>query len=117
MKGDRIREDHMSDRLISCDDHMDLSQLPADLWAARLPAALRDRAPHIEERDGQAVWVCDGKIWGRWDGKAPATGNQRPVKPLYNSFDRAGIYDQSRGGLRMPNCASPTWIATASRRR
>jgi uncharacterized protein len=85
----------MADKLISCDDHMDLSQLPADLWTTRLPAALRDRAPHIEERDGQTVWVCDGKVWGRWDGKPPATGNQRPVKPLYNSFDRAGIYDQS----------------------
>lgn len=85
----------MSDRLISCDDHMDLSQLPADLWTTRLPAALRDRAPHIEERDGQAVWVCDGKVWGRWDGKKPASGNQRLVKPLYNAFDRAGIHDQS----------------------
>ena len=74
---------------------MDLSQLPADLWATRLPAALRDRAPHIEERDGQAVWICDGKVWGRWDGKPPATGNARPVKPLYNAFDRAGIHDQS----------------------
>jgi predicted TIM-barrel fold metal-dependent hydrolase len=85
----------MSDRLISCDDHMDLSQLPADLWTTRLPSALRDRAPHVEERDGQAVWICDGKIWGRWDGKKPATGNQRLVKPLYNAFDRAGIHDQS----------------------
>ena len=42
----------MSDRLISCDDHMDLSQLPADLWTTRLPAPLLDRAPHVEERDG-----------------------------------------------------------------
>ena len=85
----------MANRLISCDDHMDLGQLPADLWLTRLPAALRDRAPRIEERDGQAVWICDGKVWGSWGGKPPATGNQRPVKPLYNSFDRAGIYDQS----------------------
>jgi uncharacterized protein len=85
----------MANTMISCDDHMDLSQLPADLWQTRLPAALRDRAPHIEERDGQAVWVCDGKVWGRWDGKPPASGNQRPVKPLYNAFDRAGIHDQS----------------------
>src|SRR5881409_1690984 len=86
-------EDHMTDKLISCDDHMDLSQLPADLWATRLPSALRDRAPRVEERDGQAVWICDGKVWGRWDGKPPASGNARPVKPLYNSFDRAGIHD------------------------
>ena len=85
----------MANDLISCDDHMDLGQLPADLWETRLPAALRDRAPHIEERDGQAVWICDDKVWGRWDGKPPATGNDRPVKPLYNSFARAGIYDQS----------------------
>jgi len=85
----------MADRLISCDDHMDLSQLPADLWTSRRPASLVDRAPHIEERDGQAVWVCDGKVWGRWDGRPPATGSARPVKALYNAFDRAAIYDQS----------------------
>ncbi|MGC2412839.1 MAG: amidohydrolase family protein [Stellaceae bacterium] len=85
----------MADKLISCDDHMDLGQLPADLWLTRLPPELRDRAPRVEERDGQAVWICDGKVWGTWGGKKPATGNDRPVKPLYNSFDRAGIYDQS----------------------
>ena len=51
----------MADRLISCDDHMDLSQLPTKLWTTRLPASLLDRAPHVEERDGQSVWVCDGR--------------------------------------------------------
>ena len=75
----------MTDRLISCDDHMDLSQLPADLWTTRLPAALLDRAPHVEERDGQAVWVCDGKMWGRWDGKAPATGSARHIRARASS--------------------------------
>ena len=85
----------MANQLISCDDHMDLGQLPEDLWTTRLPPELRHRAPYIEERDGQAVWICDGKVWGSWGGKPPATGDRRPVKPLYNSFDRAGIYDQS----------------------
>jgi uncharacterized protein len=85
----------MPNDLISCDDHMDLGQLPADLWARRLPAEFRDRAPHVEERDGQAVWVCDGKVWGRWDGKPPATGDARPVKPIYNALDRAGIHNNS----------------------
>jgi predicted TIM-barrel fold metal-dependent hydrolase len=88
-------EGAVADMLISCDDHMDLSQLPPDLWETRLPSALRDRAPHVEERDGQAVWVCDGKVWGRWDGKPPETGAARPVKSIYNAFDRAGIHDQS----------------------
>ena len=81
--------------LISSDDHMDLGQLPADLWSARLPASLRDRAPVVAERDGQAVWLCDGKVWGTWGGKAPDTGNARTVKPIYNAFDRGGIHDQS----------------------
>jgi predicted TIM-barrel fold metal-dependent hydrolase len=90
------REDYMSDKLISCDDHMDLSQLPPDLWTTRLPAALRDRAPDVEERDGQAVWICDGKVWGAWNGKPPSLGNQRAIKPLYNAFDRGGIHDQSQ---------------------
>ena len=85
----------MAQPLISCDDHMDLGQLPADLWTTRLPPNLRDRAPHIEERDGQAVWICDGKVWGTWGGKAPPTGDKRAVKPIYNAFDRGGLHDQS----------------------
>jgi len=90
-----VEEEIVAHQLISCDDHMDLGQLPADLWVTRLPVALRDRAPHIEERDGQAVWICDGKVWGSWSGKPPSNGASRPVKPLYNAFDRAEIYDQS----------------------
>jgi predicted TIM-barrel fold metal-dependent hydrolase len=85
----------MAAELISCDDHMDLAQLPADLWQARLPIALRDRAPHVEEHDGQAIWICDGKVWGRWDGKPPTTGSARPIKPIYTALDRAGIHDNS----------------------
>src|SRR5258707_9122994 len=74
---------------------MDLGNLRADLCTERLPADLRARAPHLEERDGQAVWICDGKVGGPWGGKPPATGDQRAVKPIYNAFDRGGIFDQS----------------------
>jgi uncharacterized protein len=88
-------EDDLPQPLISCDDHMDLGQLPADLWQTRLPQALRPRAPHIAEQDGQAVWICDGKPWGAWVGKPPAGGDTRAVKSIYNAFDRGGIYDQS----------------------
>jgi uncharacterized protein len=85
----------VTDKLISCDDHLDLGQLPADLWMTRLPASLRDRAPHIEERDGLAVWVCDGKVWGSWAGKLLGQEQLTRPKPLYNAFDRGGIIDQS----------------------
>jgi predicted TIM-barrel fold metal-dependent hydrolase len=85
----------VTDKLISCDDHLDLGQLPADLWMTRLPASLRDRAPHIEERDGLAVWVCDGKVWGSWAGKQLGQEQLTRPKPLYNAFDRGGVIDQS----------------------
>jgi uncharacterized protein len=91
----RLLEEIVTDKLISCDDHMDLGQLPADLWTTRLPASLRDRAPHIEERDGLAVWVCDGKVWGSWVGKSLSKEQLARPKVLYNAFDRGGVIDQS----------------------
>jgi predicted TIM-barrel fold metal-dependent hydrolase len=78
--------------LISCDDHLDLNQLPADLWTSRLPARFRDRAPHIEDVNGRAFWVCDGQNWGPWSGRAgPPSG----PKPIFTALDRGGIVDQT----------------------
>ncbi len=85
----------MAHQLISCDDHLDLGQLPADLWTTRLPAALRDRAPVIEERNGQALWICDGKVWGNWAGKPREPGTPVAPKPIYSALDRGGMTDPS----------------------
>lgn len=94
----------MTEHLISCDDHMDLSQLPADLWTTRLPDSLRDRAPHVEDRGDQAVWVCDGQIWGRWRGKRPENQGdvRRPIKARYDAYDRAGMHDPSPRRAAVP---------------
>ena len=79
-------------KLISCDDHLDMNMLPADLWTKRMPKKLRERAPHVEERDGRAVWVCDEMVLGGWSGKAvTSTG----PKPIFTALDRGGIVDQS----------------------
>ena len=40
----------MTYKMISADDHIDLGYLPRDLWTARMPASLHDRAPHVEDR-------------------------------------------------------------------
>lgn len=105
----------MADGLISCDDHMDLGQLPADLWETRLPVSLRERAPHVEERGGQAMWICDGKAWGRWDGKPPATGSARRSSRSTPRSTAPAFTITARGGRPMLNCALPTWIATGCR--
>lgn len=86
-------------KLISCDDHLDLNQIPADLWTSRLPAAMRDRAPHIEERDGRAFWICDNENWGRWSGKEPPANGP---KPIYTALDRGGIVDQTERRPAVP---------------
>ena len=80
----------MNYKMISADDHLDLQYLPTNLWTERLPKVRRDRAPHIEEREGGAVWVCDGEVWGRWAGTRRPTG----PKALFNAFDRGqGVLD------------------------
>lgn len=80
----------MQYRFISCDDHADLQYLPRDLWTRRLPPPLRPRGPHVEERDGGYLWVCEDRVWGRWSaGAAKPPG----PKPTYWAFDRAGETD------------------------
>jgi uncharacterized protein len=85
----------VANQLISCDDHLDLGQLPPDLWTTRLPATLHDRAPVVAERDGQAMWVCDGKVWGAWAGKPRDAKVLDAPKALYNALDRGGLTDPS----------------------
>jgi predicted TIM-barrel fold metal-dependent hydrolase len=79
-------------KLISCDDHLDLNMLPADLWTSCMPEKFKDRAPRVEERDGRAIWVCDGEVWGPWSGIRPRTSGPKPV---FTALDRGGIADHS----------------------
>jgi predicted TIM-barrel fold metal-dependent hydrolase len=78
--------------LISCDDHLDLNQLPADLWLEYLPEHLRARGPKVEEVDGRMMWTCEGRPWGMWSGQA--SGFTGP-KPIFTALDRGGIVDQT----------------------
>ncbi len=71
-------------RLYSCDDHLDLWVLPRDLWQERLPAAWRQRGPRVERQGDADWWVCDGSVIG-----------PSGLKMLgdYNAITRAGIED------------------------
>src|SRR5262249_54640632 len=79
-------------RLYSCDDHLDLWNLPRDVWGDRLPARLRGRAPRVLEAGVGAWWTCDGSVIGMY-------GLQGPMKG-YSAISRAGIEDD---GLRASN--------------
>ena len=66
----------------SCDDHLDLWNLPGDLWKDRLPAKLRERAPLVVEKDGTSLWMCDGGVMGPYR-----------ILSSYSAIRRAGIED------------------------
>lgn len=66
----------------SCDDHLDLWNLPADLWRDRLPASLRERAPVVVEKNGAALWMCDGGVLGPFR-----------IQSSLSAIRRAGIED------------------------
>ena len=46
------------DGLFSCDDHLDLSAVPPDLWRSRVAKADAERAPHVVTRDKGSFWIC-----------------------------------------------------------
>jgi predicted TIM-barrel fold metal-dependent hydrolase len=74
--------------ICSCDDHLDLSAVPPELWRSRLPQSLAERGPHVATRDGNAVWVCEDRVIGR-SGNA---GVSAAAKQL-SAIGRAGIDD------------------------
>ena len=75
--------------IYSCDDHLDLRAVPPGLWASRLSRADAERGPHVVERDGESVWICEGRVLG---GSGNAARRRALLKSL-NAIGRAGIDD------------------------
>ena len=74
--------------IYSCDDHLDLRAVPPGLWASRLSRADAERGPHVVERDGESVWICEDRVLG-------GSGNPRDSALLksLSAIGRAGIDD------------------------
>jgi len=74
--------------IFSCDDHLDLRAVPPGLWESRLSRGEAERAPHVVERDGEKIWLCEDRVLGG-SGNPP---NSDLLKSL-NAIGRAGIDD------------------------
>ena len=93
----------MAEHLIySCDDHLDIYHLPAELWTERLPAKYREVGPRVIERKGQHFWMA-GKdmlgISGAYPGLATSRFHEdddglRPGDPVrrMQDMDRDDIH-------------------------
>src|SRR4030095_13869278 len=61
----------MHHKLISGDNHIDLTYCPADLWSSQAPAKWKQNAPRVEERNDGRHWFVDDKDRGMWNGVGP----------------------------------------------
>ena len=65
----------MDQRLISGDNHIDLTYLPPDVWA-NPPAKWRLLAPRVEELEDGCHWFVEAQDKGMWNGvRAPWRGS------------------------------------------
>ena len=61
----------MQDKLISGDNHIDLTYLPPDLWSSEAPNKWKLLAPRVEEMDDGLHWFVDAQDRGMWNGIGP----------------------------------------------
>jgi uncharacterized protein len=72
----------------SCDDHLDLSAVPPEVWESRLPRAEAERGPRVVTRDGKSVWMCEDRVLGR-----SGMSMKSEVAKNLSAIGRAGIED------------------------
>jgi len=61
----------MKERLISGDNHIDLTYCPPDLWSSQAPAKWKLLVPRVEELEDGCHWFVDAQDRGMWNGVGP----------------------------------------------
>lgn len=90
----------MNYRVVSADDHIDLTWLPKDLWQRRVPREYRDRAPKVVDAGEGPQWVCGDERWDLWGGRRGTAGAQGGRRTALE-----------RGGVLEPGVLRPTTTA------
>jgi predicted TIM-barrel fold metal-dependent hydrolase len=61
----------MDERLISGDNHIDLTYCPPDLWSSQAPGKWKLLVPRVEELEDGLHWFVDAQDRGMWNGIGP----------------------------------------------
>lgn len=65
-------------RLVSGDNHIDLTYCPRDLWSSQAPAKWKLLVPRVEELDDGLHWFVEGQDKGMWNGIGPGFLKYQP---------------------------------------
>ncbi len=94
----------MAQRLISADNHIDMTYCPPDLWSDAAPAKWKTLVPRTEERDDGLHWIVDGNDQGMWNGVGP--GFAKYEKGSFTHVDEMAEHgfkwDYRRGAIPRP---------------
>src|SRR5437879_83339 len=61
----------MYEKLISGDNHIDLTYCPSDLWSSQAPTKWKKSAPRVEMRNDGQHWFVGDVDRGMWNGVGP----------------------------------------------
>ena len=91
----------MPEKLISGDNHIDLTYLPPDLWSSEAPNKWKLLAPRVEEMDDGLHWFVDAQDKGMWNGIGPGfLPYQRGMFGHIDEMKDLGFEWSSRPGAR-----------------
>ena len=94
----------MAERLISGDNHIDLTYCPPDLWSSQAPAKWKLIAPRTEELEDGLHWFVNAQDKGMWNGVGP--GFLKYQKGTFGHIDEMKDYgfewDYRRGAQPRP---------------
>ena len=91
----------MKERLISGDNHIDLTYLPTDLWSSQAPGKWKLLVPRVEELEDGLHWFVEGHDQGMWNGVGPLF--RKYVPGVFRHLDEmkaVGFDWDSRPGAR-----------------
>ena len=92
----------MQHKLISGDNHIDLTYCPPDLWSSQAPAKWKQLAPRVEERNDGLHWFVDDQDRGMWNGVGPGflPVHQGLVRPYRRDEGRSASSGTSYPGAK-----------------
>ena len=91
----------MAERLISGDNHIDLTYCPPDLWSSQAPSKWKLLVPRVEELEDGLHWFVDAQDKGMWNGVGPGFLKYQPkVFAHIDEMKACGFEWDYRAGAR-----------------